>query len=358
MNPPRRHPVERSGVREGRPLARLRALGTGVFAVAALALALAGCGGSGSSRSILLYNGQHPQVTAELVSAFEKQTGIKVNVRTNDGIVLADQLLQEGTTTPADVYLTENSPELEDLEQHGLLAKLETSTLAQVPSRYESASGEWAGIARRISALAYDPALIPADRLPKSILELAQPRWRGKIALAPTDSDFVPLVGAVIATYGKQAAVKWLAGLKRNGQLYQSDESVVAAVNRGDVATGIINHYYWYRLRLEVGAHAMHSSLYFFPGHNVGSLENISGAAVLKTAKHPQEAQAFVRFLVSPAAQEILAHGYDFEYPARPGVAPNPQITPLASIEPATLSATALGNDQQASQLVQESGLA
>ncbi len=330
----------------------------GALVVLAFLLAVAGCGGSADSRSILLYNGQHPQVTTELVAAFEKQTHIKVEVRTDDGIVLADQLLQEGSSSPADVYLTENSPELEDLEEHGLLAKLDPTTLAQVPSRYESASGEWAGMALRISALAYDPSLIPASRLPKSLLELAEPGWKGKVALAPTDSDFVPLVGAVIATYGKQAAVNWLSGLKRNGSLYQSDESVVAAVNKGDVAVGIINHYYWYRLRLEVGASRMHSILYFFPNHNVGSLENISGAAVLKTSKHPQEAQEFVKFLLSPTAQEILAHGYDFEYPLRPGIKPNPQITPLSKIAPAELSPTVLGNDQQASQLIQESGLA
>jgi iron(III) transport system substrate-binding protein len=339
-------------------MSRHRGRAGGVAAALLLSLGLAACGGAGSSNSLVLYNGQHPQVTAELVSAFERQTGIKVNVRTNDGIVLADQLLQEGSASPADVYLTENSPELENLEQHGLLAKLEPSTLAQVPSRYDSQRGEWAGIALRISALAYDPSLIAAAHLPTSLLELAEPRWKGKLALAPTDSDFVPLVGAVIATYGEQAAVQWLAGLKRNGALYQSDESVVAAVNRANAAVGIINHYYWYRLRLEVGASGMHSALYFFPNHNVGSLENISGAAVLKTSKHPHEAQAFVKFLLSDGGQQILAHGYDFEYPLRPGIAPNPQITPLAKIAPAALSPAVLGNDQQASELIQESGLA
>ncbi|MGH2831469.1 MAG: extracellular solute-binding protein, partial [Solirubrobacteraceae bacterium] len=251
-----------------------------------------------------------------------------------------------------------NSPELVDLEEHGLLAKLEPSTLAQTPARYDSRGGEWAGMALRISALAYDPALLPTASLPKSLLELGEGEWKGKMALAPTDSDFVPLVGAVIATYGRQAASKWLAGLKRNGALYQSDESVVSAVNRGNVAVGIINHYYWYRLRLELGAKAMHSQLYFFPNKNVGSLQNISGAAVLKTSKHPQEAQEFVKFLLSPTAQEILAHGYDFEYPLRPGVAPNPQLPPLAKVAPAELSPTILGNDQQAAQLIQESGLA
>ena len=322
-----------------------------------LAGALAGCGDVTQGHSILLYNGQHPQVTAELVSAFERQTGIRVEVRTNDGIVLADQLLQEGEATPADVYLTENSPELVDLAEHGLLAKLEPGTLDQVPARYRAPDGRWAGMALRLSALVYDPALVPAQSLPPSILELGQPAWRGKVAIAPTDSDFPPLVGAIIATYGAQAASEWLAGLKRNAQVYQSDESVVAAVNRGSVATGIINHYYWYRLRLELGQGAIHSALHFFPGHNVGTVEIISGAAVLKTSHHPSEAQAFVRFLLGPSAQRILAHGYAYEYPTRPGVAPNPALTPLAAIQPASLPASALGNDQKAAQLIQESGL-
>ncbi len=147
--------------------------------------------------------------------------------------------------------------------------------------------------------------------------------------------------------------------MKRNGSLYQSDESVVAAVNRGDVAVGIINHYYWYRLRLEVGQAAMHSALYFFPNHDVGSLENISGAAVLKTSKHPREAQEFVKFLLSPTAQEILARGYDFEYPLRPGRQAEPaDRTAARRSRRRDSTRRSLGNDQQASELIQESGLA
>ena len=126
---------ERWGSNDGRWVSALVAL--------TLAMTLAGCAGASSGRSILLYNGQHPQVTSELVAAFEKQTGIKVNVRTNDGIVLADQLPQEGSSSPADVYLTENTPELVTLDQHGLLAKLDSSTLAQVPVQDSASRGHW-----------------------------------------------------------------------------------------------------------------------------------------------------------------------------------------------------------------------
>src|SRR5580704_6745289 len=77
--------------------------------VALASVVLSACGGSSGS-SITLYNGQHTQLTAALVSAFEKQTGISVRVLSNDGVVLADQILQEGSVSPADVYITENTP--------------------------------------------------------------------------------------------------------------------------------------------------------------------------------------------------------------------------------------------------------
>jgi iron(III) transport system substrate-binding protein len=323
----------------------------------ALAAGISGCGGE-VANTITLYNGQHPQLTSALVAAFTRQTGIHVSVRTGDGIVLADQILTEGSTSPADVYLTENSPELMELESHGLLTRLPSSVRDQIPAAYSSPDGKWVGVALRISSLAYNPSLISSSQLPRSVLDLAEPQWKGKIAIAPTDSDFPPLVAAIIAAHGQAAAVRWLGGLKRNAQTFQNEEAVVAAVNRGDVASGIVNQYYWYRLRLEVGPGAIHSRLYYFPNHDVGSVQNISGAAVLASSQHKTLADRFVQFIVSPAGQRILAHSYDYEYPARPGITPNPELPSLSSISPARLSVSALGTGQQAARLIQQAGLA
>ena len=333
-----------------------RALAIAVAALT-LALALAGCGGGTSPNTIVLYNGQHPQLTNALVQAFTRQSHIHVNVRTADGIVLADQILQEGTSSPADVYLTENSPELMNLEDHGLLAKLPAGILDQVPARDESPAGEWVGVALRVSSLAFNPAKLSASQLPSSVLQLARPQWKGRIAVAPTDSDFPPVIGGIIATYGKAAAANWIAGIKSNAQTYQDEESVVAAVNRGDVAAGLVNQYYWYRLRLEVGASGIHSRLYYFPGHDPGSIENIAGAAVLASSKHREDADALVQFITSAAGQRILSSSYDFEYPARPGVAPNAALPPLSSVSPAIIGPAALGTDQTAVLLMQQAGL-
>jgi iron(III) transport system substrate-binding protein len=344
---------------------RRLAVSAGVLASASLLAACGGAsggtsgsgGGSSTGGTITLYNGQHPELTQALVSAFEEESGIKVKVRSDDGIVLADQILQEGSHSPADVYLTENSPELMLLTDHHLLTTLPTSITSQIPAQYNSPTKNWVGISLRVSALAYNPSLTSSGQLPASILDLAQPKWKGKVAIAPTDSDFVPLVGAVIATYGQPAALNWLRGLKDNSTQYADIESALAAVDKGQKSVGIINQYYWYRLQKELGAGKTHSKVYYFPNHNIGGLENISGAAVVASSSHKSAAEKFVSFLVSAQAEKILVEGDTFEYPVRPGVASNSALMPLSQVNPAVLNVTSLGNDLPAASLLQQAGL-
>lgn len=334
-------------------LERCRALLPWSLVIAAL---LSSCG-SGTQTTLVLYNGQHPQLTDAFVSAFENQTGIAVSHSDNDGVILADEILAEGSHTPADIFLTENSPELELLDEHGLLAKLPSSILSAVPSSDSAPDGSWVGIALRVNCLAYNPSLISRSELPSSLMDLSQPAWKGKLAIAPTDSDFLPLVGAVAATRGVNAARSWLEGLKANAKIYQDDESVVASVNSGQAAVGVINQYYWYRLQLNLGASHMASRIYYFPHHDIGALENISGAAILASSPHRSADEKFLSFLVSPAGQKLIAEGGDFEYPARPGIAPNPALPPLSSLASAPVNVVSLGDDREAANLLLSSGL-
>src|ERR1700689_4529372 len=124
-----------------RMLTRRGVLVAGAGVVAASLLASCGGGPSTSAPSITLYNGQHVQTTDALVTAFEKQTGIHVNIRSDDEDVFANQIVQEGARSPADVFYTENSPALEFLQSKGLLAPVDPSTLAHVPSKYDSPQG-------------------------------------------------------------------------------------------------------------------------------------------------------------------------------------------------------------------------
>lgn len=332
----------------------LSALLAGALAASA-ALTLSACG-SGAT-VITLYSGQHEQTTAALVAQFERRTGIQVQVRSGDEAELADQIVQEGSNSPADVFYTENTPALEALRERGLLAPVTPATLAAVPRRYDSPQGDWVGVSARVSALVYDTAKLRPAQLPHSILELALPRWRGKLAFAPSETDFQPLVTAIVELDGRAAAERWLRGLQANGAVYPDNETVVTQVNDGQAELAPINHYYWYRLRAELGAGGMHSALHYYAAGDPGDLVDVSGAAALRSSAHPRAAQRLLAFLVSRAGQRTIAHSDSYEYPLRPGVAPAPGLRPFDQLHPAALTPAQLGDGSRALALEQRLGL-
>lgn len=307
---------------------------------------------------LTIYAAQHHQIVDMVAAAFTKETGIPVRSRFGEAPELASQIVREGARSPADVYFTENSPELTLLDEKSLLVPVLPATLAQVPPQYSSADGRWLGVLARENVLAFDPAKLTPAELPASLLDLAKPEWKGRIAVAPSDADFLPLVQAVVTLKGRDAALAWLRGLKANAQVFDDDEGVVAAVERGTVAAGVINSYYYYRARVEQGADKTHSQIHHFGGGDVGGLLNVSGAAVLKSSKNQDTAQRFLAFMTTKPVQEMIARSdIDFEYPLVPGVAPNAALKPMDQLQPPTLTLKQLGDDQDSAKLLRQAGL-
>jgi iron(III) transport system substrate-binding protein len=363
----RRHPLTSRPSRPSR-------LGLALGSLLLLAPVLAACGSSssGSTESttgtapggkatgtITLYSAQHEQTTSSLVKAFTQQTGIKVRVVNNDEDVLTAQIEQEGSRSPADVFYTENSNWLTQLDQKSLLATVDASTLASVPKADSATNGSWVGVSARISGVVFNPDKVPVSQLPHSILDLDQKKWKGKFELAPAETDFWPLVSSVIKAKGEDAAKTWLEGLKDNASdaNVPDNETVTSDVDKGTTPLGIINHYYFYRTRSEVGASSFHARFATFTPQDPGYVEDISGAGVLKSSKNPAAAQAFLAFLTSDAGQTILAHSVSYEYPIHPGVAANSELPPLSSLHPTDFTPADLGTGLDAKALLQEVGL-
>lgn len=338
-------------------------------AVLAAGAALSACGSSssgGNGTTITLYNGQHEQTADNLVSAFEQKTGIHVVVRSDDEDTLADQIATEGAKSPADVFFTENSPPLESLQARGLLAKVDASTLASTPSKFSSPSGDWVGVSARVSVLIYNPSLISARQLPTHISQLASPAYRGKLALAPGETDFQPIVTAYQRAYGTAATLTWLQKIHANaaGHIYPDNETIADEVNRGAAAFGVVNQYYWYRMRAEIGPGNMHSRITYLAAGDPGYVLDVSGAAVLKSSTHQAAAQKFVAFLVSKQGQEILAtpgtgtgQSLSFEYPIASGVSTKAGETPFSQLKPYPITIGQLGDGSTAISLMTKAGL-
>jgi iron(III) transport system substrate-binding protein len=331
-----------------------------------------GSGASGGSAStdstapLTLYSGQHVQTAQNLVTAFEKQTGIKIAIRSDDEDPLADQIATEGSHSPADLFYTENTPPLEILQDKGLLSPVDPATLSHAPRQYSSARGDWVAVSGRTSVIVYNPSLIKASQLPTKITQFADPKYRGKLAIAPQETDFQPIVTAYNLAYGKAATVKWLSALKSNasGHIYPDNETIVSDVNKGSIAFGLINQYYWYRMRAEIGASRVHSQITHLAPRDPGYVIDVSGAAVLKSSQHQAEAQKFLAFLVSKTGQDIIANpgtgpgqSLSFEYPLDSGVTTKAPEMPFSQLQPSSVSISQLGTGSTAIALMRQAGL-
>ncbi len=329
---------------------------TAATAAVLLVPALAGCGLGGSDEpSLVVYNAQHEELIDAVAKAFTEDTGIEVQLRNGSDLELGNQLATEGQASPADVFLTENSPAMTLVDGEDLLAELDPGTLEQVPEQYRPDDGRWTGFAARSTVLVYNTDQVGPDELPDSIMDLADPAWKGRISFSPTGADFQAIVSAVLATQGEQATREWLAGLKENGTVYDGNNVVLESVNSGQKQAGVIYHYYWYRDQEESGENSDSSRLHFFGAQDPGAFISVSGAGVLESSDDTEDAQAFVEYLVSPAGQRVIADSYALEYTLNPEVDLGREVKPLADLQPPDVDVSDL-NGPEVVQLMQEAG--
>ncbi len=151
----------------------------GLAASAAILLFLGAETPSARAVTLTIYSAQHEQTVDLLTKAFTKETGIDVKVRNGEAPELASELVKEGASSPADVFFTENSPELELLSAKGLLAKVTPATLASVPATDSGPNGDWVGVLARENVLAYNTGMVKEEDL----LPWLRPRRRRRCSL-------------------------------------------------------------------------------------------------------------------------------------------------------------------------------
>jgi iron(III) transport system substrate-binding protein len=315
----------------------------------------AGAGADGTA-TLTLYNAQHEDLMAEMVGAFTDQTGIKVDVRNGSDLEMANQILQEGDRSPADVFVTENSPAMTLIANNGGFAEIDAKTVAQVPARYRPAKADWVGFAARATVLAYNTDMIQPSELPASIMDLADPKWKGKFGYSPTGADFQAIASAVVALKGEAEGKRWIEGLKANGVAYEGNSTVMKAVNDGEVPLGVIYHYYWYKDQAEAGDNSDHVKLHFFRNEDPGAFTSVSGAGVLASSKHSAEAQQLVEFLTSKAGQGVLAESNALEYPVASDVPADAALEPLDSLNAPVVDPSQL-NSETVLTMMQDAGI-
>ena len=321
-----------------------------------LALASALLSSCSSEPDLVVYNAQHEELMNEIVPLFEEETGLDVELRHGKDLELANQIVAEGKDSPADVFLTENSPAMSIVDNAGLFTKVSEKATAPIPDQYVPSSGNWTGFIARSTVVMYNTDQATEADMPTSILDFARPEWKGRVSFSPTGADFQAIVSAVLELEGEEATRAWLAGLKENGVELQNNLVVLQSVNAGEVEAGIAYHYYWYRDQAEAGDNSDSSALHFFGSEDPGAFLSVSGAGVLASSEHQDTAQQFVEFLTSAEGQRAMAESYALEYPLNPDASLPAEVKPFDELEPPAVDVSTL-NGPKVTELMTEAGL-
>ncbi|MFO7690396.1 MAG: extracellular solute-binding protein, partial [Cryobacterium sp.] len=197
---------------------------------------------------------------------------------------------------------------------------LPDETTSRVAAGFTSTDDTWVGVTGRARVIAYDGEKLSLDEIPTSVDAFAEPDWSGRVGIAPTNASFQAFVTAYRVLNGEDAADEWVAALAANSpQIFDNNRAVLAAVNEGVVETGLINHYYWFGQASETGAENMRAQLAYPDAGDAGSIVNVTGAGILKSAETDADALEFVNFLLSEQAQQYFV-AETYEYPLIEGV--------------------------------------
>lgn len=330
---------------------RLSAFGLALGMVTALGLT--GC--SSDSDALTIYSGRTENLVGPIFESFTEETGIEVEVRYGNSADLALLVSEEGDRSPADVFLSQSPGAVGFLAGEGLLAPLSTDVLDQVDEQYRGASGEWVGFSGRVRTLVYNTDLVEPADLPESVFDLTEEQYEGQVALAPSNGSFQDFVTAMREIEGDDVAAEWLEGMAANdAQSYADNTAIVAAVGRGEIPMGLVNHYYNYRAKAEDPD--VPSENHYFCCQDIGSLLITTGAAVMASSDD-ERAEELVTYLLSDSAQTFFSEE-TFEYPLAAGAEPAAELPPLADLEVATFDPDELGGGlERTKELIDESGL-
>lgn len=290
----------------------MKSLRRSIAAIAAFAIVASACGSSGSSSDtteqtadtkLTIYSGRSEELVKDLFAAFTTETGITVDARYGDSGEMAALLMTEGSSSPADVFYSQDAGALGAVE--AMFAELPEQTLSAVDSKYSAKSGKWVGVTGRVRVVVYNPSLAPTP--PNTIDGLLDPQWSGKIGFAPTNASWQSFVTALRVLRGEAAAEKWLTAFAKNKPVaFEKNSAVRDAVNAGEVSLGLVNHYYLLEKVAAEGASAVTAKNQFMAAGDVGGLVNVAGVGILASAQHPTAAQKFVDFLQSDTAAEYF----------------------------------------------------
>jgi iron(III) transport system substrate-binding protein len=306
------------------------------------------------TKTLVIYSGREEKLIGPLIEKAKKDLNKDIQVRYGDTAELAIALLEEGKNSRADLFFAQDAGALGTLEKKQVTQPIASKLLNKVDSRFRSAKGHWLGISGRARVIDYNTKLVKQGELPKSISQLTDPKWRGKVGWAPTNGSFQSFITAMRVLNGDEKTLQWLKAMKANGvKDYGKNSAIVEAVGRGEVHLGLVNNYYLYRFKKDDPNFPV---AHHYTNKDAGSMINVAGVAITNTTDQKADVEALIDYLLNQSSQNYFAKETN-EYPLVKGIpAPSKQI-PISKLNPPNVNLTDLDDLPATLNLLQQAGV-
>ncbi len=296
-----------------------------------------------------IYSARKEALIKPLLDQFTKETGIEVNLVTGKADTLLKRLEVEGKNTPADILLTVDVARLVRAKEKGLFQVIYSDALEKaIPEYYRDADKQWFGLSLRSRVIVYAPDRVKKEEL-SSYENLADSKWKNRICIRSSSNVYnQSLVASMIANDGVEKTEAWATALVKNFARTPKggDRDQIKAVAAGVCDIAIVNNYYLAGMlessqKNEVAA--ANKIRLFWPNQDGrGAHINISGAGILKPAKHKKEAIQLLEYLVSDKAQQWYAD-MNYEYSINPDIESNSILKSWGKFKADNLNLNLLG---------------
>ncbi len=320
------------------------------------AVLLASCSSSDDEESLIIYSGRNKNLVYPLLQQFSKDTGIYIKVDYGPTSQMTSKLRQEGDRSKADVFFAQDAGALGSLDAANMLAALPEDILNLVQPEFRAPSGNWVGVSGRARTIVYNTEMVQKNDVPSSVFDLTNEKWRGDVAIAPTNASFQAFVSGMQVAVGDETTQAWLKELRDNRvKIYPNNLSIVDAVGAGEVKLGLVNHYYLGQIKAEDPSTPAEN--FFLAEGDPGALVNVAGAGILATTNQKKAAEAFLRFLLSPTAQAYFV-SETFEYSLVAGTETPAGAPPLTEVIGEQIDLEKLGEKLDSTiEMLEETGL-
>ncbi|MFM8594097.1 MAG: iron ABC transporter substrate-binding protein [Chloroflexota bacterium] len=306
---------------------------------------------------VTIYSGRSEYLVGPWFTLFDLESCITTDVRYAGTAELAATLLEEGANSPASAFFAQDAGALGLMAQEGLFQPLPQDILDRVPERFRAADGTWVGVTGRGRVLVYNTDLYSDEQFPTSVLDLTDSAGQGKIGWAPENASFQSFITGMRLLIGEDATRSWLQAMIDNGTVNfgDSNAAIVQAVANGEIAAGLVNHYYLFAAQREADGKLPIANHRFAP-NDPGSLINVAGIGVLANAPAPEFALEVVAALLDDEAQEYFVEQTG-EYALVAGIEAPEDLAPINETPSPSVDLSNLADLHATLELLAEVGL-